>query len=112
MEERLKLALIDRATEGIYMIGYLHDNGRFSRVLAMDRTPEQLAVGTRLVAAFNACLKLSDKTLEQLATDKTSSGDLAERAVAWSLFMYVARPTAMKILKRARDQIHKEGGIV
>ena len=112
MEERLKLAFVDREAEGIYVIGELHEGGRISRLMEFDRTPENGRIARRMVAAFNACMKLSDKSLQQLAEDRTSSGDLAERAVAWSLFMYVARPTALKILKRARDQIHKEGGTV
>lgn len=108
----MKLAFLDREGEGIYVIGELHDNGRISRLMALERTPDMERLGRRLVHTYNACVKLSDTALAQLADGGSSSGDLAERAVAWSLFMYVSRPTALRILKKAREEIHKKGGVV
>ena len=90
------------------VIGILHDVGRVERFCDMDDAScGHLAA--RIVAAANACDGISQKTLELLASG-TSSGTIAERVTAWSIFAGRARPTAHRIMEEARKAITKQGG--
>jgi hypothetical protein len=105
----VKLVFLDKEQDGLYVIGREHEMGRIERLWVMDRTQANERIGRRIVWCFNACTKLSDATLKAMAEGSTA-GDLAERVVAWSLFMYNARPTAIRILAKAREKIFKDGG--
>lgn len=98
-----------RITEGDQaVIGILHDAGRIERITHMDAASCG-HIATRIVAAMNACDGISDKTLEILGGG-SSSGTIAERVTAWSLFAAHSRPTAERIMGEARRALAKQGG--
>ena len=92
-------------------IGILHDEGRVTRLFEIDEHGGPNAVAAaRIVASVNACDGISLKTLELLASG-TSSGTVAERITAWSLFAGRARPTAHRIMEEARKALAKQGDL-
>lgn len=114
------MKLIKLTTSEGLVIGLQHEHGRVERVLTSTETlasctPEQAElldqIARRVVSAFNACNGISDKTLHALAEDQGgSSGTIAERVVAWSLFVSQGRPTANRLLEKARQIIGKQAG--
>lgn len=92
------------------VVGVNHD-GRIERVLVSEHPDLERAraIAQRMVHAFNLCDGLSDKSVELLAGGGGSSGNMPERVVAWSLFTSSARPSANKLLQKAREIIAKRG---
>lgn len=91
------------------VIGILHGEGRVERFTEMD-SASCGHLATRIVASVNACEGISIKTLELLASG-TSSGTIAERVTAWSMFAGRARPTANRIMEEARKALAKQGDL-
>lgn len=82
--------------------------GRLERVIELPVA--EYGKLKRLALVWNACAGLSEKSLEVLANGGGSSGTLAERALAWSLFVAASRPTARRFLERAQGIMQKQGG--
>ena len=89
------------------VLGILHAEGRIERVAEFDAAAYR-SLTDRIVAAFNACDGISVKTLDLMAGG-SSSGSIAERVTAWSLFAGRARPSAIRIMEDARKALVKQG---
>jgi hypothetical protein len=103
----MKLHVLERPSEGKVVLGAERDFGRIERLCELDLDPQNVALLRRIALVLEACEGLSDATLRHLASPANTAGTLAERVTAWSIFMHQSRPVALRILRRAREELHR-----